>query len=340
MFHAASQKTALRPIPLFSCDKALGILHDLKMLSQRLDDLAKAPGESDSGPRNGDRKADPQQELSRLMQFALDTPSSLRRGLRQIRRLQHEYETARSDLSAANLRLVVSVAKRFRNRGVSFLDLIQEGNAGLMRAVDLFDHTRGLKFSTYATWWIRQAITHAIAGQSRLIRLPVPIIERLGRVHAAAGHLRQQRGSQPSIEETAKAAGLSVGEARLIMAIAREPLSLDLPLDEQEDRYLGELVPDHREGDPAHNANLILLRSQVAQALEKLDHREQTVILLRFGLVDGQVHTLQSIGRLLHVSRERIRQIELAALRKLKLPTAMRKLAGFLELPSNTASNR
>jgi len=318
----------------------LPILHDLKMLSQRLDDLVKKLGEKDTRQRRGDSKADPQQELSRLMQIALETPFSLRCRLQQIHRLQREYEAARLDLSAGNLRLVVSVAKRYRNRGVSFLDLIQEGNGGLMRAVDRFDHTRGLKFSTYATWWIRQAITRAIATQGRTIRLPMQMVERLGKVHAAAGRLRQQRGSQPSVEETAEEAGLSDSEARLVMGLSREPLSLDLLIDAEEGSYLGEFLRDHRESDPLQKVNEELLKSRIAEALNTLAYRERAVIRLRYGLVDGQVHTLQDIGQLFKVTRERIRQIEVGALRKLKLPTAMRKLAGFLELPSRSPPNR
>jgi len=311
----------------------LPVLRDLNMLSRKLDDLEKELSEKNKGTRNGENKAESREELQRLMRFALDTPSSLRRRLRQIHDLQQEHESARSDLSVGNLRLVVSVAKRYRNRGLSFLDLIQEGNAGLMRAVDLFDHTRGLKFSTYATWWIRQAISRALADQSRLIRLPAHMIERMGRVHAAAGHLRQQRGSQPSVEETAGEAGVSVREARFLMGIDRKPLSLDLPIDEQQERYLGELVPDHRKGDPLQKMNHDLLRSRITEALETLAYRERAVVRLRYGLADGRVHTLQDIGQVFEVTRERVRQIELAALRKLKLPRAMQKLAGFLESP-------
>jgi RNA polymerase primary sigma factor len=310
------------------------------MLSQRLDEVVKEPGESDVGLGKDGDKADPGQEPSRLMQIALEPPPFLRRRLHHICRLQQEYEAERSDLSAGNLRLVVSVAKRYRNRGVGFLDLIQEGNAGLMRAVDLFDHTRGLKFSTYATWWIRQAITRAVAEQSRIIRLPMNMVERLGKVHAAAGHLRQQRGSRPRVEDTAEEVGLSVSETRLIMRMVRKPLSLDLPIDQQHDMYLGELVPDHRESDPLRKINHDLLKSRIAEALDALPYRERTVVQFRYGLVDGCIHTLQEIGQVFNVSRERIRQIEHVALRKLQLPAAMRKLVGFLESPPDYPSSR
>jgi len=307
------------------------ILIDLNLLSERMDELVSELGKRDAGPCGRGRKGDPQQELSQLTQIALEVPGSLRRRLCRVRRLQQEYEAARSALSAGNLRLVVSVAKRYRNCGVSFLDLIQEGNAGLMRAVDLFDPTRGLKFSTYATWWVRQAITRAVANQSRIIRLPIQMIERLGRVHAASGHLRQQRGSRPSLEETAETTGLSLSEVRLMMGMSRAPLSLDLPVDADQESFLGEFVRDHRENDPPQTANEHLLKSRIAEALETLDYRERSVIRLRYGLADGEAHTLQEIGRVFKVTRERVRQIELAALRKLKFPRAMRKLAGFLE---------
>ena len=197
------------------------ILEAVRQISQRLDNLSKEVSKTQANPRKRDRVSELQKELSQLMQTALDTPSSLRRRLRRIARAQQEYEAARSDLSAANLRLTVSVAKRYGNCGVSFLDLIQEGNAGLMRAVDRFDHTRGYKFSTYATWWIRQGITRAIADQSRFIRLPAGMGSRLAKVQSTAASLFQTRGSQPSIEETAEAAGLSVGEAHLTMRMGR-----------------------------------------------------------------------------------------------------------------------
>ena len=309
------------------------ILAEVRQVSQRLDNLGKELSKAEANPRKRDRAAELQKELSPLMHAALDTPSSLHRRLGRITRAQQGYEAARSDLSAANLRLTISIAKRYGNRGVSFLDLIQEGNAGLMRAVDRFDHTRGYKFSTYATWWIRQGITRAIADQGRFIRLPSGMGNRLAKVQSTAAHLFQARGSQPSIEETAEAAGLSVGEARLTMRMGYAPLSLDQPIGEGQDHYLGKLLPDHREDDPLHNTNQDLLRSRITEVLQKLNYRERTIVRLRYGFVGGRIHTLQELGKMFGVSKERIRQIETEAMNKLKLPIATKKLVGFLEMP-------
>ena len=312
------------------------ILAAVRQISQRLDNLnaeASKPG-ADSRKRGCATKL--HTELSQLIQTALDTPSSLRRRLRQIARAQQEYEAARSDLSTANLRLAVSVAKRYCNGGLSFLDLIQEGNAGLMRAVDRFDHARGYRFSTYATWWIRQAITRALADQSRTIRLPAGMGSQLAKVQTAAACLFHARGSQPSIEETAAAAGLSVDEARLTMRMGLAPLSLDLPIGERQDDYLGEFLQDYREDDPLHKTNQDQLKSRIAEVLQRLDYRERTIVRFRFGFVDGRTHTLRDLGKMFGVTRERIRQIELGALDKLKHPKATRRLAGFVEMPLPT----
>ncbi len=316
----------------------LPILRELETLSRHLNEHAGKALERHPGHRTnrGDVGRGGEQDPVALTQSALEPTASLRRRLSRLLCLQEQHEAARSDLSAGNLRLVVSIAKRYRNLGVSFLDLIQEGNAGLMRAVDRFDHARGLKFSTYATWWIRQAITRAIADQSRLIRLPSQMVDRLGKMHAAVGDLRQRCGFQPGVEETAAEAGLSVDEAGLMMRVSREPLSLDLRIDAEQDSYLGEYVRDYRENDPLHQLHENALRSQIAEAIEKLAYRERLVIRLRYGLIDGRVHTLQDIGRLFKVTRERVRQIQLSALRKLRLPNSTRRLAEFLERPAST----
>jgi len=271
------------------------------------------------------------------MQTALDTPSALRRRLGRIARAQQEYEAARCSLSTANLRLAVSIAKRYCNHGMSLLDLIQEGNAGLMRAVDRFDHTRGYKFSTYATWWIRQGITRALTLESRIIRLPAGMRSRMAEVQTTAERLLQARGFQPSVEETAEAAGLTEGEARLTLRMGRAPFSLNQPIGEQQGDYLGELLPDHRKDDPLRKVNQDLLTSRIREVLQRLDYRERTIIRLRFGFDDGRIHTLQELGKMFGVSKERIRQIETQALDKLKLPNSTRKLVGFLETPLPTS---
>jgi RNA polymerase primary sigma factor len=314
----------------------LPILEAVRQISRRFDNLSKELSKTQADPCKCGCVAEIQKELAQLMQTALDTPSSLRRRLRQIAQAQQEYEAARSDLSTANLRLAVSVAKRYRNCGLSFLDLIQEGNAGLMRAVDRFEHARGCRFSTYATWWIRQSITRAIADQSRIIRLPVGMGSRLAKVQTVAAHLFQARGSQPSVEETAEAAGLSVGDARLTITMGRAPLSLDQPIGGRQDNYLGELLQDHREDDPLHSANQDLLKSRIAEVLQRLDYRERTIVRLHYGFAGGCIHTFQDLGKMFGVTRERARQIELSALGKLRFPEATRHLVGFLEMPLQT----
>ncbi len=231
----------------------------------------------------------------------------------------------------------MSVAKRDSNCGLSFLDLIQEGNAGLMRAVDRFDHTRGYKFSTYATWWIRQGISKAVADQGRFIRLPAGMGNRLAQVQASAARLFQAGRSQPSIEETAEATGLSVDEAHLTMRMGRATLSLDQPIGERQEHCLGRLLPDHREHDPLYGANHDLLKSRITEVLQRLDYRERTIIRLRYGFVGGRIHTLQELGKMFGVSKERVRQIETEALNKLKLPKATKRLAGFLDVPLQTS---
>ena len=243
----------------------LPILEAIRQNSQWLDNLSREVSKTRANPRKRDRAAELQAELSHSMQTALDTPAALRRRLRGIACAQQEYEAARADFSNANLRLAVSVAKRYSNCGLGFPDLIQEGNAGLMRAVDRFDHTRGCAFSTYATWWIRQGILQAIADQSRFIRLPAGMGGQLAKVQTIAGRLFQAHGSRPSVEETAEAAGLTAAEAHVAMRLGRAPLSLDQPIDTRHENYLGELLQDHREVDPLHTTNQDLLKSRITK---------------------------------------------------------------------------
>jgi RNA polymerase primary sigma factor len=313
------------------------ILEAIRQISQRLDNLGSEVRKTRANPHKRGCVTELQKELFQLMHTALDTPSSLRRRLCRITRAQQEYEAARSVLSTANLRLTVSVAKRYCNCGLSLPDLIQEGNAGLMRAVDRFDYTRGYKFSTYATWWIRQGILRALANDSRVIRLPAGMRNRLAEVQATAASLFQDRGFQPSVEETAEAAGLSVGEARLTMRMGHAPFSLNQAIGERQEYYLGELLPDHREDDPLHHANQNLLKSRIREVLQRLDYRERTIIRLRYGFGNGRIHTLQELGKMFGVSKERVRQIETEALDKLKLPNATKQLVGFLDIPSQTS---
>jgi RNA polymerase primary sigma factor len=265
------------------------------------------------------------------MRITAESSATLSRRVYRTEELQKEYDAAKRVLSAGNLRLVVSIAKRYRNRGLSFLDLIQEGNTGLMRAVDKFECARGYKFSTYATWWIRQAITRAIADQSRTIRVPVHMIDAMTRVRTVTRELVQQNGCEPTVEQTAAAAGLSLEDTRCIIKMARQPLSLDQPVGDHDDSYFGEFLEDHRDDDPLQDMNYDLLKRRIAEVLEVLNYREREILRLRYGLVDGYSYTLEEVGRIFAVTRERVRQIESKAVRKLQQPYRCRSLANFLD---------
>ncbi len=271
------------------------------------------------------------EELTGLMDLVLEEPDVLRKRVKAIQKVFNDYEHAKRELSGGNLRLVVSIAKKYRNRGLSFLDIIQEGNTGLMRAVDKYEYRRGYKFSTYATWWIRQAITRAIADHARTIRIPVHMIETMSKLRNISKRLVQERGREPTIEEIADQAGMSVSEARRVLKISRHPISLDRPVGESEDSYFGDFIEDGSAESPVESAGTEMLKDRIEEVLKTLTYREREIIKLRYGIGDGYTYTLEEVGRIFKVTRERVRQVEAKAIRKLQHPVRARKLEGFLD---------
>ncbi|MBK7877864.1 MAG: RNA polymerase sigma factor RpoD [Planctomycetes bacterium] len=261
----------------------------------------------------------------------LEPAPRLKRRLDQVRLHFAEYEDAKRKLSSGNLRLVVSIAKKYRNRGLSFLDLIQEGNTGLMKAVEKYEYRRGYKFSTYATWWIRQAITRSIADQARTIRIPVHMIETMSKLRNVTKKLVQQKGREPSVEEVAEATGISVDEAKRVMKISKHPISLDRPIGESDDSYFGDFIEDESAESPLQAAGHEMLKERLEDVLSTLTFREREIIKLRYGIGDGYTYTLEEVGRIFRVTRERVRQIEAKAVRKLRHPVRARQLASFLD---------
>ena len=306
------------------------IVKRARQVSERMSQIESELQKIGDAPARDDLIAQRRDELGRLMRMTLETPSTLRHRLARAERWREKHSAACRVLVAGNLRLVVSIAKRYRNHGVGFLDLIQEGNTGLMAAADKFDHARGFKFSTYATWWIRQAITRAIADQSRTIRLPAHMVDRVSKIRQATETLLQQNGREPRVEETAAAVGLPVEKTRVALRMGCQLRSLDEPLDDREHARLGESLEDYREQDPWGEDHHRILQSRIAAALSQLPHREREILRLRFGLADGSEHSLKSVGEAFQVTRERVRQLEATALRKLQEPSCSNRLVGLL----------
>ena len=307
------------------------MMERLEQIARRMFELEREITDLRRSHGNRVRIAALEKELEGLQMQTLEGPAEVAERVREIRDRFEDYERTKRKLSSGNLRLVVSIGKKYRNRGLSFLDLIQEGNTGLMKAVEKYEYRRGYKFSTYATWWIRQAITRAIADQARTIRIPVHMIETMTKLRNVSKKLAQRNGREPSLEEIASESQISLEETKRVLKIAKHPISLDRPIGEGDDSYFGDFIEDESAESPVNAATHEMLKEKIESVLHTLSFREREIIKLRYGIGTGYTYTLEEVGRIFKVTRERVRQIEAKAIKKLQHPIRSRKLEGFLE---------